>query len=400
MWPLSPAAQAALRAGLQTVVSRATAYTADHGVVPPDLLPMTSGGKVSMDGTAMIRAKVDVTFAEPKLWPVDPASILSPFSSELFIERGIVLLDGGIEWVPMGVFGIVEVTRTGRGSGGIKVSGKDRAAAIERDRFDVNTQAPVGAGAVETMVSYVHSTFPEVVVHDLTSTSATVSKADFQRDKLGAVGKLATAASVKGYFDRLGDYVIRDLPTLDDDPVWTIDAGPRGVLVQSDEKATSAVAYNRFRASGANSTSTAAGGGAAAPPPPFAVVVDDDPSSPFYIGEWDETTQRWVNGRMRPATRFYASPLLTTEAQCLAVAQDLREKVRGLGYTVDFSAAPNPALDPDDVFLARAAYRSPNDSRHLIESLDHSLSAGGGAQSMATRGDALPDEDQQQDTAA
>lgn len=397
MWPLSPAAQAALRGSSQVVSSRVTAYTGDGNTVPPDLLPIKNDGKVSMDGNANVRAGVDLTFAEPKLWPVDPSGVLSPFSTELFVERGITIADGSVEWVPMGVFGIVEVKRTGRGLGGIKVTGKDRAAAIDRDRFDTNTQSPVGADVVDTMTSYVRSTFPDVEVLDLAEVSATVAKADFQRDKLGALAKLAASASLKGYFDRVGRYVIRKLPTLDDDAVWIVDAGPRGVLVSSDETATSVNAYNRFRASGANTTSTATGG-QEAPPPPFAVVVDDDPDSPFYIGQWDGT--KWVGGRMRPASRFYASPLLTTEAQCLAVARDLREKVRGLGYSVDFTAVPNPALDPDDVFIARAGYRSARETRHLVESIGHSMSAGGGPQTLNTRGESLPDEDQQQEGAA
>lgn len=389
MRALSTEAKVDLRSSHQVMTSRVTAVRYDGGEFTD--IPIEPGAKVAFDAGAAVRASSSLTIADPALWPGDdPDAPLSPYGTELRIERGIVLPSGRTEWLTL-LQGPFKPTRKTPATAGFTVEVKDPMVSLAADKFDT-AQTLEGNGVVEEIARLVRQTLPDVAVRVLTDSTATVPKMDVQRDRQAAIMKMATAIGCEVYFDGGRTLVIRPVPTLDDDPVWTFDAGPAGVLVGTDETIDTDLAFNYWRASGVAASSTGTGGDAA-PPPPFAVVVDDDPASPFYIGTYDQAIQGWVGGRWPKNPRLFASPLLTTVAQCLGAAQGLRERTRGAYLHVDYTVLPMPALEPGDVCAARSAAGGPT-IKVLVDTFDVALSSSGGEQAVTTRAIELPAEDQ------
>jgi hypothetical protein len=151
------------------------------------------------------------------------------------------------------------------------------------------------------------------------------------------------------YWNHRGELTIKAVPSLGT-PVLDVMSGTGGVLVSARRKLTRDRVYNAVVASGEATDS--------ATPPVRGVAVDANPLSPTYY-----------LGRFGPVPRFYSSSFLTTQAQAVSAAQALLMRSIGLPYSVDFTAVPNPALEPWDPVRVR-----PGDDQaaetHVIESLN------------------------------
>src|SRR5262249_54713756 len=77
------------------------------GVDPPGTETPIRAGNVVLDATADIRATLDLTTPGP--WPTTPTGLLTPYGTEVFIERGIDYGDGIREWVSQGYFRLYQV---------------------------------------------------------------------------------------------------------------------------------------------------------------------------------------------------------------------------------------------------------------------------------------------------
>jgi hypothetical protein len=394
MRALSTEAKVDLRSGHQVMTSRVTAVRWDGSEFAD--LPIEPGASVSFDGGQAVRATTTLTIADPELWPGNYRDApLSPFGTELRVERGIVLPSGRTEWVTL-MQGPFKPSRATPATAGFTVEVRDRFSRLATDKFDT-AQTFEGARATDEIARLARQTFPELEVRVETESTANVPKMDVQRDRAAALTKMATAIGCDVFFDG-PVLVIRDVPTLDDDPVWTFDAGSQGVLVSTDETIDPELAFNYWRASGVAAQPTTAGG-EAPPPPPYAVVVDDDPDSPFYIGTYDPGTDAWVGGRWTKTPRLFASPMLATEAQCLTAAQALRERTRGAFVHVDYTVLPMPALEVGDVCLARTAEHA-HSVKVICDSFAVGLSSAAGDQAVKTRAIQLPPEETQEVAAA
>lgn len=96
-----------------------------------------------------------------------------------------------------------------------------------------------------------------------------------------------------------------------------------------------------------------------------AVAKDLNTSSPTY----------W-NGVFGKVPKFYSSTMITTAGQASAAAAAILARNLGLPYNVDFTAVPNPALEPLD--LVRVSYRdTARVEVHVLEQLSIPLTAQG-----------------------
>jgi hypothetical protein len=368
MWPFSGIAATTLTASHSMAV-RATAYTAALGVIAD--LPVSSG-VITVDATSQVRRTGTLTIAAPEYWPADPLSILSPLGTELAIEYGIVLPTQGIEWVPVIRGPITDVARTRPATGGdgaIEVTLTDRSSKIAEARFDQPAQTVVGATVVAEIRRLITEVLPTVTVTDLTGSTQVAAQLDMERERWAdGVEKLADAIGAECFANPVGNFVIRPQPTLDDPTVWAIAAGRNGTLVSIDEKRTRDLTYNKIVASGQRVDGT---------PPVWSSASDTDPDSPTYIG-----------GPFGTKTRFYASPLLTTTAQCLSAAESWLARTRGMHGSVTLTTTVNPALDAGDVILVRDGEQV---AAHIIDTVTVPLTHGQ-AQQITTRSITLPAE--------
>lgn len=327
--------------GSHTMAVRARAVPYGQTGVSPSggvTLPPT-GGDVQYDAAADIRATIDLTISatDPDtgsaLWPANASSALTPYGAyELFVERGIAFGGGSIEYVGLGYFRIDNVDQPDAPDGPIRLNGKDRMAMV----VDSKLTTPVVFSASDTVGDLVQ-TLVDGAIDGVTiewddgTASEPIGRSGFTENdnRYGFFKEIITGVGKIGYFDHRGILVIRTPPDPRARPSWVVSRGRGGVLVSASRSLSREGVANGVLASG-ESVDTE--------PPVSALVVDNDPASPT----------RW-GGPFGRIAKPFASPLLTTSAQCqLAGATVLRRSI-GLPYNVDFDAVPNPALEVEDV---------------------------------------------------
>lgn len=365
MWLISAAARAALR-GSHAITARCTAYT-PSGAVLADV-PF-AGGSVDADGSSQVRRTGSLEISDAALWPAQGFDALSPAGSEVFLEYGIVL-PTGVEWVPVFRGPVQKAALDLPATSALALDLADRSKWVAEDRLSVPSQTHPGATTVQEITRLIHETLPSAEVLDLTgdTTEAPILQIDKERWQDG-VEKLADSIAAEVFCDAVGRFVIRPQPTLNDAPVWVVDAGATGVLIKASRELTRENVYNAVVVTGPTTDGS---------PPVWAMVTDDDPDSPTRYG-----------GPFGRKPRFYSSPLLRSNEQAQTAGEALLARVKGMVATVSVEAVPNPALEPGDVVEVRLLDGSRQ--RHIIDKVPVDFSASA-SQTLTTRSVDLPAE--------
>jgi hypothetical protein len=290
-------------------------------------------GQTEVQG-ALIVSSLDLTTDGRNTWPHNPTDLLAPFGNEIFIERGINLGTRGIEWVGLGYFRIDDVDQQSAPSGPIRISGSDRMANIEDARFTQPRQFLEGVTLGSIVEELITEVYPDAVIEwdDNTNLSTLGRTLVFEKERLDALTDLVTSVGKMMYWDHRGALVIRNVPdpTV---PVYEVDSGPGGVLVELSRDLSRDGVYNGVVATGEAADTN---------PPVFAVAVDQGVNSPTLWG-----------GRFGKVPRFYSSPFITTLSQAQSAAEAILVQSLGLPYNVDFTTSPNIALEALDAVLVR-----------------------------------------------
>jgi hypothetical protein len=300
-------------------------------------LPLDAGSTVTVDCGSQVRRSCQVTIADPSLDPTTAQALLAPYGTELVLSRGVQYPGGVIEWVTLGWFRVdhAETTRSGQhGPSGIQVVGRDRSAYIVEDEFT----APM-ASTQSTVVAEIRALIADAMpshvtgLHDLTGDStACPAQVYDQRSRADAIDTLATAIGAEFFIAPDGTPTLRRVPTAATAPVWTIDAGIAGVLIEADTSVDRSVIYNGWVVTGERTDGTAGA---------YALVVDTNVASSTY----------WSGPFGKKPGRF-SSPVLTSDAMCTAAGTSLLARSSAAGWRIDLTAVPNPALDGSDVIVA------------------------------------------------
>jgi hypothetical protein len=145
-------------------------------------------------------------------------------------------------------------------------------------------------------------------------------------------------------------------------PVWLIDTGDTGVMVEAEEALDRTGVYNGVLVQGQNS---------AIDSPVSALVYDDDPTSPT----------RW-GGPFGKVVRIDSSTAVQTALQASNSAGSLLDRKLGLTRSLVLSSAPNPALEAGDI--VDVAFEDGRRERHVIDAIELDLGPEG-AQRLSTR---------------
>jgi hypothetical protein len=339
MRPVSDSFLAALR-GSHTLATRCTLVapgqtgTAPTGIAIPGVdalgrLPVVAGD-VTTDMSADVQSTVELTTVFP--WPSRPGDPGTPYGQEIYVERGVEYGTGTREFVGLGYFRIDKIEQQSVPDGAIRISGSDRMAMVR----DARNTAPVqfsAAASVGSVIDYVvGQAVPGLVtVYDFDAYT-TLLGADhvLDEDRLGFVQDLLAAYGKYGYFDFAGRLVVKSIPDLTKaSPVWDINSGAYGVLVDMQRSISRDAVYNIVVARGEPVGEL---------PPVQAIAQDDNPASPTY-----------VDGPFGLVPTIYSSAFMTTADQCFAAAAAKLAKVVGLPYVVSLGSIPNPALEGWDV---------------------------------------------------
>lgn len=317
----------ALRGGQRDVRVRATLTTTDG--TARNL--RVSDGQVRVDGQQMVR-RVLTMGVPSSAWLRE--AVLAP-GSRIFVEHGLRFPDRQVEYVPVGVFVPTFRDLDLDPDGTIQLEGDDLMRLVERARF---TRPIVTNGsAVSEALRLCAEATGALQINEASAQARSVltRRAVWERDRMEAVTALADAAGVEVFFDGAGAVVARDVPVADrTGAVWSIDAGPAGVLTGGSESEGTQDVYNTV-------VVTSAALGEPQPTPPV-TVMDTNPASPTYVGPPGDRTL---------VPYFVTSELVRTPEQMRRVGLVRLRQVSRRSAQARVSCIPNPALEAGDVVV-------------------------------------------------
>ena len=258
---------------------------------------------------------------------------------EATVKRGLYV-NGGIEYVPLGVFATDTATKPAQPTGQLQWSGSDRSKKISRARFTDSYQATKGTALASAIGDLLTSRWP-LVAYDFSNVSDTLT-AGVKLDPGESSDPWQRARDIMadhGYdlaFNGIG--IVEATPLLDpavQEVAFDFGAGTTNLVTGGETQGSLEDTYNRVIASGEGSDVTA---------PVQAVVWDNDPSSPtYYLGSFGA----------RPY--FLSSPLLTTVDMCTRAATTRLAKIKGRAEQFQWPAVVHPALEPLDLVTVTLA---------------------------------------------
>jgi Domain of unknown function (DUF5047) len=341
--------------GSHKIFSRVTVLTAyQEGVAPTGTPIDIIDGDVRADAKSDVRQTVDMTTPGNRRWPDVPTDLLTPYGNELFVERGIDFGNGTVEIVALGYFRINTVDQDDGPDGEIKLAGSDRMIGLIDGRLPFPQTFPVGTTISSVFDTLVHEIYPTAtILFDFDATAATFDTAHIaEEDRYKFLSDIAKSYGKVMFWDHRGQLRIESTPD-PASPVYEVNSGPYGVLVDLARELTRDGVYNAVVAHGETTDDSK--------PPVTAVVYDNDPDSPTY---WE--------GRFGKVPRFYASSFLTTVAGATSAATSILMQAVGLPYNINFQTVPNPALEVFDPIKITARDGS---VIHVIETLSTPLNA-------------------------
>lgn len=320
-----------------------------------------TGGGVDFDATAEVRATGSVTLAEP--WPTPRDLSIAPYGSEIFLARGIDLGANGVLWASLGYFRINDDRQGDAARGPVTVSLDDRMMTIIESRFLQPRQWLIGTLVGDIVEEVVTEVYPDaVIVWDDDSNLSQLGRSIIvEESRYEILDTIATGLGKIFYWNTAGQLVFETIPD-EQTPVWTVNAGPRGVMVNADRSLSRDNIYNAV---------VVTGEGADQQEPVRAVAFNNQESSPTRFG-----------GPFGRIPRFYSSPFITTQLQAENAAVNLLQRSLGATYDVGLSAVPNPALRPYDPI--RVVYDDGTREMHVVERVSVPLT-NDGTMNIATR---------------
>ncbi|HYV59136.1 MAG TPA: DUF5047 domain-containing protein [Acidimicrobiia bacterium] len=344
MLTVTPRFLAALRQSHSIDVA-AILYPPTGGPVAPAVI----GGQVTIDRDARIRRQGSLEVAFQLGEPLTAEIVRQlPFGGYATIERGIRYADGTVERVQLGYFRVESIVWTEL-EGSATLTLADRMAQVQDEPF-VTPWSPAGLHPSDAAVAAVHQVFGDTIAYHVQTDPASepvMVDTVYDEDRGQAISDLASSVAAEAFFDPQGDFVIRprDLVTA---PVWTVDAGPDGVLVEATETLDRSSVRNGVSVRGQPDAES---------PPIYSLATYDDPDAPT----------RW-GGPFGKVALISSSTAISDQAQADATAAALLNLRLGLARTLSIRSVPNPALVPgDEISLVFADGRTETQTINAVQ---------------------------------
>lgn len=316
---------------------------------------------IRISRTSDTRREMSLTLADWLIDGVNAFETIDPYSTLLRLRRGIAIPGGTAELVPLGVF---RVYSTDGNYNSMQVQGYSQEIDLIERRHPA-TYFLKSKKAHVIIASVIQDAIPGATVYiDPTLPNPVVKKYLADRDRMEPLLEVVNAIGGELSCDGNGRFVVERPADPSSTPVWEVDAGPDGVLVEYSKKRTRKGVYNGVVATGEDPSSGR--------PPVSYLAVDNDPTSPTY----------WY-GAYGMVPRFYFSKFIYTVDQAQNVAESFLAKLRGMEAEVNLTSVPNPALEINDVITVR--YPDNTTENHVIDELELGLDVTSGM-TIGTRG--------------
>jgi hypothetical protein len=319
-----------------------------------------TGGSVTYDSKASVRATLDLTLADDGGWiPTAAGDPLAPYGNEIKVYRGVHFGEGDEELVSLGVFRIDEIEAADTGE--LRLTGSDRAAAVIDNPFQEPYRVRRGSritpqdndpGVIRQIVEEAIGPVEFQFIQTDVTTPALV--AEEGEDRWEFVSGLAQVLKAELYFNSDGVLVLRPIPDPSFEPVAELVEGEGGVLLEASKRWSRTDAFNVVIVTAESSDVN---------PPIRAIAKDVGPDSPT---RWD--------GPFGQVVRFFSNQFVTTQTQAEDTAEGILLAELGVTQQIDFGAVVNPTLRASDVVLIRRAQLGVSEA-HIIDSLTIPLDA-------------------------
>jgi hypothetical protein len=285
-------------------------------------------GDVSIDNVAVRRA-VDLRLIDidGTLTPATANDLLAPKGTELRVYKGLWLNDVDIEYVPLGVFGIVEPQVSAHENGTqVKLKGWDRVDAIRVRQFEDPYTVAAGTSTTDAIRDIITSRLDVEVRVTPTGHTAPESVFDALTDPWDAVRDLAFADGLIAYFDPLGTGVVEPEIEVMTDAEYIIGEGSH--LVSTNRKITADKTYSGVIVRGEHPEAGAF----------RSELWDTDPASPTY-----------ADGPFGRRPYGFYSKLITSQGMADETALTIYNRVTKMKQTVEIITIGHPGHDVGDV---------------------------------------------------
>lgn len=272
------------------------------------------------------------------LVPDNDFDYITPFGNELRLYRGVEFADGTQEYVPLGVFVIVDVNIQDTNEGvTIEIRGEDRGAKVARNKWTKVYQ--MVSGSLESSITaLLQDRYPDVQTN-FPTTNVTIQQvilgAEKSNDPWQDAIEICELGGYDLFFDVNGTATMRQFPALDGSPVVALfEEGENTIITSLSRDISTRDTYNGviYTIEGSNITT------------PIKVEVwDDDPASPTY---------RY--GVFGQAPTFVTSNILGTQSEAVRAASLLLYKYIGAQENISFSSLVDATLDVNDVIYVKS----------------------------------------------
>lgn len=259
------------------------------------------------------------------------------------------------------------------GDGTIRVTVADLAQRVSRNRFAAAYQPAAGTTRVAAISAVASGAFNSLDVEITAADAGTVGAGRlWAENRWDAIRDLGVDAGAESFFRPDGSFLIRDQPTIADNPVWTVNAGDGGVLKSGARTRPTSDFYNtvvvRPTATDGSQTWTEQ----------TVTVPDGDPRHPDLVG----------------TSPFYlTSPTITSAEGAISAGLRKLSRLSGLVESLQLDAVANPALEAGDVvrvITPNLNLEAGRTFQHFIDALSLDLATGG--MSLSTRSQVVVDD--------
>lgn len=364
MWPVTARFAAEVAQSHHMLVS---VEVLQNGVAVGNPLTTVTAGNVTLDATAQVRGRLDVTIVDDGslgLVPSSAADLLAPYGNELRVRRGVRYSDGTTEYASLGVFRIDEPNVSdAAGSLTIQIAGQDRAARIADAKFEDPADIAAGINVATQILNLIQAVYPDVTTSFVTTPYVTAHMTvEEGADRWDLCQQFAVNAGLRLYFNGDGTLILANAAP--GSPVATMAEGAGGLLLDAARNWTRQGAYNRWIVTGEN---TGVG------TPVRGVATDDDATSPTYY-----------SGPFGRVPKFTQSQFVTTTAQAIDAAEAMKARELGTTQSVNFGSVVLPHLEPGDVVLVTRERVGITAENHVLDVMTVPLTADG-AMTATTR---------------
>jgi len=342
------------------VISKAEVWASDQKLQEINI----SEGTVQVDARSAVRRTCDITLITDRettnLVPDNDFDLLTPFGNELRLYRGVQYSDGTDEYVPLGIFVIIEVAISDTNDGvKIQLKGEDRSIRISRAKFSEPYQMATGT-LESSLTTLLKNRYPDVETA-FPDTNATITNivlgTEQDNDPWKDAVEIAEKVGFDLYFDQNGVARMNQFPTLDGSVVVATFIEGSGTTVTSLNRTISTKSTYNGVIYTIEGTEVAT---------PIRVEVwDEDPASPTYrFGIFGEVPV------------FIETSLVATEAEAIRAAISLLNIYVGSQEVINWESLVDPTLDAQDVVYVKSN-GSKVDRLVIIDSIDIPLTPKG-----------------------